>query len=377
MPTAETLTAAQQTAVDEFKVLASTEIAKLSFEDKWTTLWGVPMQPLPHTDTSTAASQTLLLLKFLRAKDFKTAEAAQMLINTLKWRKEFDTEKLAGEVFPTEFEDLGMVYGKDKSGKPVTYNFYGGNAPAIILKNTEQFLRWRVQLMEKAIEGLNFKEGVETVSQVHDYAGVGLSPDKEMKAVSKKIIAIFQDYYPEFLERKLFLNVPAVMEILFNLFSSFVSKRTREKFILARSRSARGALLEYISPENLPPRYGGFENLSNVPPGTLPRSSAATDATQLTVPARSSKTVEHPVTAGDTVSWQFVTTGLDLEVSCVIRGSGVEQTVVVEAPKRAEMGSGSVKVEKGGVFVLTFGNGYSYFTEKVVFHRVTVTSGGQ
>ena len=43
-----------------------------------------------------------------------------MLVNTLKWRRDFKVEELKVEDFPQDvFGNLGHIYGKDKEGRPV------------------------------------------------------------------------------------------------------------------------------------------------------------------------------------------------------------------------------------------------------------------
>lgn len=45
-----------------------------------------------------------------------------MLVNTLKWRREFKVEELKIEDFPQDiFGNLGHIYGKDKEGRPVKW----------------------------------------------------------------------------------------------------------------------------------------------------------------------------------------------------------------------------------------------------------------
>jgi hypothetical protein len=51
-----------------------------------------------------------------------------MLVNTLRWRQEFNIDSLKTETFdPAIFGSLAHIYGKDKEGHPITYNVYGGN----------------------------------------------------------------------------------------------------------------------------------------------------------------------------------------------------------------------------------------------------------
>lgn len=51
-----------------------------------------------------------------------------MMIATLRWRDEFKVEDAIKEEFDAEiFGNMGHVFGKDKEGRPVTYNVYGGH----------------------------------------------------------------------------------------------------------------------------------------------------------------------------------------------------------------------------------------------------------
>lgn len=74
----------------------------------------------------------LILQKFLRANQNDLVKAKQQLLDTLKWRKEFDPVKAAGETFDkTKFDGLGYIIEVDgvpesENKKDVaTFNIYG------------------------------------------------------------------------------------------------------------------------------------------------------------------------------------------------------------------------------------------------------------
>ena len=52
-------------------------------------IWGIPLLGDERSD--------VILLKFLRARDFKVKEALNMIRNTVRWRKEFGIEGLVEE----------------------------------------------------------------------------------------------------------------------------------------------------------------------------------------------------------------------------------------------------------------------------------------
>jgi len=184
-----------------------------------------------------------------------------MMISTLKWREEFKIDELVNEEFPQDlFGSVGHIFGKDKDGRPVTYNIYGGNKDiAAVFADVTRFIRWRVQLMERGIALIDFVD-VDSMVQVHDYEGVGLgSRDANSKAAAAQASKIFQDYYPEFLSKKFFINVPTFMTWIFWLFKPLIPATTLAKMSVVGSGASTisGALLPLISAEELPKRYGG------------------------------------------------------------------------------------------------------------------------
>jgi len=184
-----------------------------------------------------------------------------MLIATLRWRHSFNVAAAMEEKFPDEtFGKLGKVYGSDKAGRPVAYNLYGANKDVdAVFGDVQRFLRWRVSFMEKSIALLDF-ETVDQMVQIHDYEGVGMSSRTESsKKAASEASKIFQDYYPEFLFRKFFVNVPSFLTWIFWLFKPFLSSATLAKMtVVGSGPDALGAaLLPVIDKKELPKQYGG------------------------------------------------------------------------------------------------------------------------
>ncbi|KAF9697095.1 hypothetical protein EKO04_004939 [Ascochyta lentis] len=227
----------------------------------------------------------LILQKFLRANANDLEKAKQQLLETLKWRKEFDPAKAAGEAFDkTKFDGLGYIIEVD--GVPesenkkdvVTFNIYGAvKDNKATFGDLDAFLRWRVGLMEKSIQKLNlasatkpipnFGEGPDPYQgfQVHDYLQVSfLRQDPLVKAATKKTIEVLGRYYPETLSRKFFVNVPVVMGWLFNATKLFIAKETVKKFTVL----SYGNQLATELGQSIPTEYGGTQGaLSDVGEG--------------------------------------------------------------------------------------------------------------
>ncbi|KIM90576.1 hypothetical protein PILCRDRAFT_812334 [Piloderma croceum F 1598] len=220
-------------------------------------LWGVTIDPEGPKNAKTS----VILIKFLRARNLNPTSAAEMLTATLRWRDQFKVTEAIKEEFPDDvFGKLGYVYGKDKSGRPVAYNLYGANQDLkAVFGDVQQFLRWRVKMMEQSIEKLDFEETDQMV-QVHDYKGVTLSSrDANSKNAASEATSIFQNHYPEFLSRKFFINVPTLLAWIFWAFKSLVSAQTFAKMSVVGSgqQAIAKALEEVIDVKEIPKRYGG------------------------------------------------------------------------------------------------------------------------
>jgi len=220
-------------------------------------LWGVTIYPNGAKD----AKASVILMKFLRARNLNPISAAEMLTATLRWQDEFKIHEVVKEEFPGEvFGKLGYIYGKDMDGGPVTYNLYGANQNLkAVFGDVQRFLRWRVKMMEQSIKELNF-EDVDQMVQVHDYQGVSLtSRDANSKNAASEASSIFQNHYPEFLSRKFFINVPSLLAWIFWVFKSLVSAKTLAKMSVVGSghHTIAKALEEVINIKEIPKRYGG------------------------------------------------------------------------------------------------------------------------
>jgi hypothetical protein len=102
--------------------------------------------------------------------------------------------------------------------------------------------------------------------QVHDYQSVSfLRMDPRAKAASKKTIELLGAHYPETLSRKLFVNVPLIMQWMFGAMKLFVSKETTQKFAVL---SYGSYVAEELGDKSVPTEYGGTEGtLSDVGQG--------------------------------------------------------------------------------------------------------------
>lgn len=134
----------------------------------------------------------LILQKFLRANSNDLQKAKEQLLDTLKWRREFDPIAAAEASYSAErFGGLGYICeitnvpGSVNKKDVVTFNIYGAvKDNKKTFGDLEGFLRWRVGLMERSVQKLNLKEATKPIPdfgtgqdpyqgyQIHDYLQV-------------------------------------------------------------------------------------------------------------------------------------------------------------------------------------------------------------
>ncbi|XP_059660352.1 patellin-4-like [Cornus florida] len=226
------------------------------------TLWGVPLLPSKgHEGTN------VVLMKFLKTKDFKVSEAFKMLQRTLKWRRDFNAEGILDENLCSHLENLICINGTDKQGHPVCYITCGALKDKELYMKTfgsrENFkdcLRWRIQFMEKGIQELSFNPGgVDAIVQITDLKNSPGPAMKELHLSNRKTMMLLQEYYPELIFKNIVINVPFWNFMCHALHWQFITQRNKSKFIFARPSRVTETLVKYIAPENIPVQYGGLK----------------------------------------------------------------------------------------------------------------------
>jgi len=206
-------------------------------------IWGVTL-----ADPETHIPTQIVLQKYLNANDGDVTKAKDQLTKTLEWRAKMKPLELMKKKFPrSKFEGLGYVttFGPedaDPENKEVfTWNIYGS------VKNMEQtfgnlqeFIEWRVALMEEALQSLDLNKASKPITaeedpykliQVHDYKSISfLRQSPVVKTASTETIKVFAQNYPELLKEKFFVNVPAFMGFIYALMKLFVAPKTIKKF---------------------------------------------------------------------------------------------------------------------------------------------------
>ncbi|KAH7018547.1 CRAL-TRIO domain-containing protein [Microdochium trichocladiopsis] len=240
-------------------------------------IWGVTL-----ADPATHIPSQIILQKYLNANDGDIVKARDQLTKTLDWRAKTKPLELLEKSFSkTKFSGLGYVtvHSATSAGSQepeqtevFTWNIYGAVKDMNeTFGSLEEFIEWRVTLMEQAVHALNLPSATKAITssydpykifQVHDYKTISFfRPPPKVKNASTETIKVLALAYPELLKEKFFVNVPALMGFMYGLMKLFVAAKTIKKF---HPMSNGGALaLEFPDSkvaglgDMLPKEYGG------------------------------------------------------------------------------------------------------------------------
>ncbi|KAL9684949.1 hypothetical protein QQ045_022391 [Rhodiola kirilowii] len=362
------LTSSQKRALQELK----SKLSAADHEKSPLTIWNTDL--LSNSDRA-----DVILLKFLRARDFKPDDSLLMLRNSLAWRRDFNADNIVNEDLNLkELEGVvAYMHGRDRQGRPVCYNAYGAFKDKEMYdrifgddEKLNKFLRWRVQVLEKGIDLLEFKPGgVNSIIQVTDLKDM---PKRELRVASNQILSLFQDNYPELVARKIFINVPWYFSVLYSMFSPFLTQRTKSKFVISKEGNVAETLYKFIRPEDIPVRYGGMSR-----PGGDLHNGSPKSASEFTVKGGEKVNIQiEGIEAGSTITWDLVVGGWDVDYSVeFIPNAEDSYTIAVEKLRRVageeEAIHNSFTPKEAGRLVISVDNSSSR-KKKVAAYRYIV-----
>ncbi|KVH99423.1 hypothetical protein Ccrd_022342 [Cynara cardunculus var. scolymus] len=312
-------------------------------------IWGIPLLADERSD--------VILLKFLRARDFKVKDAFTMLKNVVAWRKEFGIESLLDEDLGIEQEKVVYMHGVDKEGHPVCYNAYGEYQNKELYQETfsddekrKKFLRWRIQFLEKSIRKLDFSpDGISTIVQVNDLKYSPAPFKKELR----QVLQLLQDNYPEFVAKQVFINVPWWYLAFYKMINPFFTQRTKSKFVFAGPSKTTETLFKEGEQE--------FTTTDSI--------------TEEIIKPSSQHTIELPAPETCTLTWEARVVGCEVSYGAEFVPNAEDGYTIIVQKSRKITGNGAESVINGrfkcgeaGKVVLTFYNQSS--KKKKVLYRL-------
>ncbi|KAL8044976.1 hypothetical protein ABFX02_08G081900 [Erythranthe guttata] len=337
---AKTLEAIAETIVAT-TTTTTEEAAKKAPAAEEVSIWGVKLLEDERSD--------VVLHKFLRARDFKAKDAFDMIKNTVKWRKQFGIDGDLVEDDAAAGEQLGravFMHGHSKEGNPVCYNVYGEFQDKDLYRKMfsdeekrSKFLKWRIQFLEKSARKLDFRAGgVSTIIQVNDLKNSPGPNRWELRQATNQALQLFQDNYPEFVAKQVFINVPWWYLALSKIISPFMTQRTQSKFVVARPSTTTETLFKYIAAEQIPTQYGGLSKDGEF--------GASDSVTEVTVKPSAKHTVEFPATQGCcVVSWEASVVGWEVRYGAEFVPSAENgYTIIIQKMRKINNNGGNDQV---------------------------------
>ncbi|XP_058087215.1 patellin-3-like [Magnolia sinica] len=353
---------------------APAEVAAPELPPEEVSIWGI--QLLSDDERS-----DVVLLKFLRARDFKVKEAFAMIKNTVRWRKEFGIDGLLEEDLGNDLEKVVFMHGFDKEGHAVCYNVYGEFQNKELYQKTlsdeekrQKFLRWRIQFLEKGVRQLDFSPtGICTLVQVTDLKNSPGPGKRGLRQATNQAVSLLQDNYPEFAAKQIMINVPWWYLAFNRMISPFLTQRTKSKFVFAGPSKSTETLFKYIAPEQVPVQFGGLSKDNDT-------DFSTTDAvTEITIKPASKHTVEIPVSETCLLVWELRVLGWDVSYGAEFVPSAEDgYTVIVQKTRKVTATDepfvkNSFKIGESGKVVLTIDNTTSK-KKKLLYRSKTKSS---
>ncbi|XP_006147986.1 SEC14-like protein 4 isoform X2 [Tupaia chinensis] len=329
-----------------------------------------------------------------------------MLRKHMEFRKQYDLESILTWQ-PSEVVQLyvsGGLCGYDYEGCPVWFDIIGTLDPKGLLLSAskQELLQTRIKacellLRECELQSQRLGRKIETVLMVFDMEGLSLKHLwKPAVEVYQQFFAILEANYPETLKNLIFVRVPRLFPVAFNLVKSFMSEETRRKIVIL-GHDWKQELTKFISPDQLPGEFGGTMTDPDGNPkcltkinygGEVPKSYYLRHQLRVqyehTVPVGrgSSLQVDHEILfPGCVLRWQFASEGGDIGFGVFLktrlgeRQRAGEMTEVLPSQRyNAHLvpEDGSLTCLKAGVYVLRFDNTYSLMHSKKVSYTTEV-----
>ncbi|KHN09133.1 phosphatidylinositol transfer protein 3-like [Glycine soja] len=210
----------------------------------------------PLSDKESVYCSDASISRYLRARNWNVKKAAQMLKQSLKWRKEYKPQEIRWEEVAAVAEK-GMLYRPNYSDK------YG--RPVIVMrpcnkKSTpaQDMIKYFVYCMENAI--INLPPHEEQLAWLIDFQGVKMS-DVSFKT-SRETVHILQEYYPKHLGLAMLYKAPRIFQPFFSMLRPFLETElyNKVKFGYSDDHNTKKILEDLFDMDKLESAFGGNDD---------------------------------------------------------------------------------------------------------------------
>ncbi|GAA96587.1 uncharacterized protein L969DRAFT_88063 [Mixia osmundae IAM 14324] len=200
------------------------------------------------TETRWVLDDPQCLVRFLRATDWNLEKSKDRLKETLEWRREYKPDLIKpSEIEPEVQGGKITINGFDAEGRPILYL-----RPAKEnTKPSERQIRNVVFQLERLCEIM--PKGVSKCAILIDYKGSSSSTQPPMW-ITKRVINILQQHYPERLGAAVILNLPWYLSSSIKMITPILDKETTDKLSFNPSKEKLRLL---VPRDQLDATFGG------------------------------------------------------------------------------------------------------------------------
>ncbi|KAJ6951043.1 hypothetical protein NC651_004639 [Populus alba x Populus x berolinensis] len=285
--------------------------------DRDISIWGVPLFPSKGSEGT-----DVVLLKFLRARDFKVNDALEMLKKTLQWRKESNIDSLLDEEIGVDLSSAFYMNGIDREGHPVCYNIYG------VFENEE--------LYAKAFgDEEKRKQFLEMEISINGESDLKNSPSpskKELRTAMSKAVTLLQDNYPEFVAKNVNIHKCSILVLCFQRPAiSFLSSKNQEQICRCSPCQDHRDIAQVCSGRGNPCPIWWLQEEND-----FEFSSEDGEVSELVIKAGSTKTIEIPAAeVGATLLWDLTVVGWEVNYKEeFVPSDEASYTIIIQKSKK-------------------------------------------
>jgi hypothetical protein len=204
--------------------------------------------------------------RWLIARKYNVSKAEKMLRNHIQFRKDYDVDTVLQWKPPEVLEKCfsGGFFGEDRDGDPVWYDNFGnldfkGLYYSCRHEDVTRLKIFHMELTTKVLRETTEKKGhrVHQLTSVLDVKNISYQRHYHWPSIQRfrGLLTLYADNYPDQSKRIIFVNVPQIFPVAYNLLKPFIDEETRKKIIVLGNDLTQ--VQKYISPDQLPEAYGG------------------------------------------------------------------------------------------------------------------------
>lgn len=195
-------------------------------------------------------------IRYLRARSWNLAKATKMLLETLRWRAEYQPHALHWDNIKQEGArgKLFILEQPDKAGRPVV--LMRPRLEAAYSGNSDERVKWLVYTLEQAARIADVSAADGKMTWLVDYVGYNSKNSPPIK-VSLQVLSILQNHFPERLGCAVSYRPPTLFNILWRAVSPFIDPNTRDKLVFLSAKSPPEELEKHFNLQHIDDSLGG------------------------------------------------------------------------------------------------------------------------